>query len=141
MPEKVIKVGVGVMIFKDGKVLLGKSKASNNHKDQEFSFPGGHLEHNESLIESVKRETREECGVEIDNVKFSLIANIREFYPKHYIGFGFIADWKVGEPKVLEPDKFDNWDWYDMNNLPEPLYVPTKMMIDAYNNKTNFLDA
>ena len=139
MEERDIKVGQGVMIFKEGKVLLGKRKAELGEGD--YAFPGGHLEHNESLIDCVKREVDEECGVEICNLKFAFVANIREFYPKHYIGFGFTADWKSGEPKIKEPDKVVDWQWYDLDKLPKPLFVPTAQMVGAYKNKTNFLDA
>jgi 8-oxo-dGTP diphosphatase len=34
------KVGVGVCIVKDNKVLLGKRK--NSHGDGTWAFPGGH---------------------------------------------------------------------------------------------------
>ena len=111
MDEKEFRVGTGVMVFKDGKVLMGKTKTSDSHKDGEYCFPGGHLEHNESLVSGIKRETLEESGIEIDNVKFFFVANIRDYYPLHYIGFGFIADWKSGEPTLVEPDKFESWGW------------------------------
>ena len=35
------KVGVGVMVFKDGKILLGKRKGA--HGEGEQAFPGGLL--------------------------------------------------------------------------------------------------
>ena len=41
------KVGVGVMVFKDGKILLAKRKGS--HGAGEYAFPGGHLEFGESF--------------------------------------------------------------------------------------------
>ena len=36
------KVGIGVIVLKDGKVLLGKRK--NAHGEGSWSFGGGHLE-------------------------------------------------------------------------------------------------
>lgn len=141
MGQTEFRVGTGAMVFKDGKVLLGKTKASNTHKEGEFCFPGGHLEHNESLVSATKREAKEEAGVEIDNVNFFLVMNITEYDPLHYIGFGFTADWKSGEPKVMEPDKFESWDWYDVNNLPTPIYEPSRKFVEAYKNKINFVDA
>ena len=41
------KVGIGVMVFKDGKVLMGKRKSS--HGEGEWAWPGGHLEYMESF--------------------------------------------------------------------------------------------
>ncbi len=60
------KVGIGVMILKDGKVLLGKRKGS--HGAGQYAFPGGHLEYMESFEDCARRETREECGIEIQNI-------------------------------------------------------------------------
>ena len=60
------KVGVGVIIIKDGKVLLGKRK--NAHGEGSWSFPGGHLEFNEELFDCAKREVLEETGIKIKNL-------------------------------------------------------------------------
>ncbi len=57
------KVGVGVMILKDGKVLLTKRKGS--HGAGMYSFPGGHLEYKKfdrGEIEKVKGEKAETKG-------------------------------------------------------------------------------
>jgi len=53
---------------------------------------------------------------------------------------GVIADWESGEPQVLEPDKRESWDWYDLDNLPEPIFIPAKIMIDSYKTKRNYYD-
>lgn len=124
------KVGIGVMIFKDGKVLLGKRK--NAHGEGEYASPGGHLEYMESFEECAKREAMEESGLEIVNVRFQYLANVRKYAPKHYVHIGLLADWKTGEPKVLEPDKCVGWEWYDLEDLPEPLFEMTKMAIENY---------
>ncbi len=130
--NKKIGVGIGVMILKDNKVLMGKRM--NSHGDGEYAFTGGHLEYMESFEECAKRETLEEAGVQIKNVRFLSLGNINKFAPKHYIGVGVIADWESGEPQVLEPEKRQSWEWYDLDNLPEPIFQPAKLMIDAYLN-------
>ncbi|MCX5774664.1 MAG: NUDIX domain-containing protein [Fusobacteria bacterium] len=43
------KVGVGILIIKEDKVLFGKRE--NAYGDGAWSFPGGHLEFNESFEE------------------------------------------------------------------------------------------
>jgi 8-oxo-dGTP diphosphatase len=113
------RVGIGVMILKGGNVLLGLRTGS--HGAGEWAFPGGHLEYMESFEDCAKRETREECGLEIQNIRFQLLANLRQYEPKHYVHVGLIADWKSGEPIVLEREKCREWKWYGINELPELL--------------------
>ncbi len=136
MEEHKPKVGVGVMIVEDGKVLLGKRKGS--HGAGEYSFPGGHLEHMESFEDCARRETKEECGIEIKNIRFQFLSNVTKYAPKHYVHIGVIADRKSGEPQALEPDKFEFWDWYDVNNLPEPMFYMAKQGIDSYKTGENY---
>lgn len=124
------KVGVGVMIWKGGKVLLGKRKGS--HGANQYSFPGGHLEYLESFEDCALREIAEECGVEVTNLKFQFLANRTTFAPKHYVHIGFTADWAVGEPQVLEPEKCEGWGWYYPEQLPEPLFEFCKLAFDAH---------
>ncbi len=133
------RVGIGVMIFRDGTILMGKRK--NAHGAGEWSFPGGHLEVGESLVECAIRETREEAGIEITNESFQMLGNIPDTFSTHYVQIAFTADWKSGEPSVLEPTKCERWEWHSLDNLPPPLFVPTKMMIDAKLARKNFLDS
>jgi 8-oxo-dGTP diphosphatase len=138
MSEDRPKVGIGIMIIKDGKVLFGKRK--NAHGDGEYSFPGGHLEHGESLVDCAKRETKEETGVEIDNVRLLCVSNEKRYMPKHYVNIGFIADWKSGEPHVTEPDKYVDLGWYDINNLPTPRFEVVNNYLEAYQNGKDLFD-
>ena len=62
------KVGVGVFVLKDGKILMGKRKGA--HGEGSWSLPGGHLEFNESWDMCAVRETMEETGVTIKNIRF-----------------------------------------------------------------------
>jgi len=112
------KVGIGVYIIKDGKLLLGERIGA--HQTNTFCAPGGHLEYGESWEECAKRETAEETGVEIDNMRFLGITNdIMKDDEKHYITIAMIADYKSGEPTNLEPDKCLGWKWYAFDEIPE----------------------
>lgn len=132
------KVGVGVLILKDGMVLLTKRKGA--HGAGEYAFPGGHLEYMESFENCAKREVKEECGIEIKNIKFQYLANVTKYAPRHYVHIGLIAEWKSGEPKLLEPEKAEEWGWYDLDNLPQPLFEFCKMSFDVLNSKENYFD-
>ncbi len=138
MEDKRPKTGVGVMILKDGKVLLGKRK--NSHGSGEYAFPGGHLEYMEGFAECAKREVLEECGIDIKNIKFQHLANVTHYSPKHYTHIGLISDWENGDPKVLEPEKCEGWEWFSIDNLPENLFLQSRLGIESYKTGKNFFD-
>jgi hypothetical protein len=55
------KVGVGVIIIKDNKLLFHIRKGA--HGENTYGLPGGHLEFKESWEECAQREVEEETGV------------------------------------------------------------------------------
>ena len=132
------KVGIGVMVLKGGKILLGKRLGS--HGAGEFAFPGGHLEHMESFADCARREIAKECGIKIKNIRFQFLANLTEYAPKHYVHIGLVADWENGEPEVLEPEKSESWNWYDLDKLPQPLFKTGKLAIDSFKAGTKYFD-
>ncbi len=137
--NKIPKVGIGVMIIKDGKVPLARRKGA--HGSREYAFPGGHLEFGESYEDCAKRETREETGMEITNVRFQFLANLKKYSGKHYVHIGLIADWKSGEPKNMEPQKAGEWKWYALDNLPKPLFESCRIAFESYKTSQNYFDA
>ena len=122
------KVGIGVIVVKDGKILLGKRK--NSHGDGAWSFPGGHLEFGESWEECAKRETTEETGINIKNIRFGTVTNdIFQTEEKHYITIFMLSDYDFGEVQIMEPEKCEKWDWFSWNQLPQPLFVPIQNVL------------
>jgi 8-oxo-dGTP diphosphatase len=121
MEEKRPKVGLGVIIFRDGKVLLGKRKGA--HASGTYAFPGGHLEFKESWEACTIREVKEETGMDVTNSKFVAVTNdIFEGEDKHYITIFMKAEC-LGEPKIMEPDRCEMWNWFSWDKLPQPLMV------------------
>ena len=123
------RVGIGVLVLKEGKVLLGKRRGS--HGEGEYASPGGHLEHMERVAECAAREVMEETGLVIGPVRFVRAMNLFTYAPKHYIDLMFAADWISGEPEVREPDKVEAWDWYALDALPSPLFATVESGIAA----------
>lgn len=139
MEQNIPKVGIGVLIFRDGKVLLGKRKGA--HAAGVYGGPGGHLEYLESFAECAKREAREEAGIEIDNIRFLCLTNFKDYAPKHYVDIGLAAEWVAGEPKILEPEKCEGWGWYDLDELPMPLFGVDKNYFESYKTGRNYFDS
>lgn len=115
------KVGVGVVVQKEGKVLLGKRK--NAHGAGEWSFPGGHLEFFETVEACALRELSEETSLQANVVRLGpWTENI--MYGKHYITLFAFVDEFHGVPQVMEEEKCEGWHWFSWEELPEPLFPP-----------------
>ncbi len=136
--ENIVKVGVSVMVLKEGKALLGKRKGK--HAPGVYAFPGGHFEYMESFEDTAKREVMEETGMEVDNIRFLRLLNLKDFAPKHYVDVCVVCDWKSGEPKVMESEKCEGWDWYEFGKFPEPVFPKMETILEAYKGGRNFYD-
>jgi 8-oxo-dGTP diphosphatase len=115
-------VGVAVIIKKGKKILLGKRKG--NYGSGTWGFPGGHLEYNEKIEDCAIRETKEEVGINIKNIK--KVYFINDVCPKEmepYVILYVTADYDSGEVEIMEPEYCEEWNWFDWENLPVPLFV------------------
>ena len=107
MDKKIVRTGIGVFIFKDGKFLMGQRR--NSHGDGTWSIPGGHLEFGETFEDAAKREVLEETGLKIKNIRFGAVTN--DYFKKenkHYVTVWVLSDWESGEAYVVayDLDKF-----------------------------------
>ncbi len=126
--NKYPRIGIGVIVIKDNKVLMGKRKGS--HGEGDWNFPGGHLDFNGDVFSCAKREVLEEAGIKIKNLKQGPYTNdIFKKEGKHYITCFVIADYKSGKVKIKEPDKCIGWDWFEWRNLPRLLFVPIRNLL------------
>ena len=124
------KIGVGVVVVKDGRVLIGERLSS--HGAGTFSLPGGHMEFDESFEDTAMREVEEETGLRDIEVKDLVCVSNDRVYGKHFITIGMLAEWKSGEPIVMEPEKAANWAWYAPDDIPENLFLPSKAVIENW---------
>lgn len=72
MTEVVKRVKV-LLVNSNNEILLGYS-----HND--YQFPGGHVEENETLIQTVNREVLEETGIELKATKLTSFARTIGYY-------------------------------------------------------------
>lgn len=131
-----IKVGLGVMLLKDNKVLLGHRVTNGMdtggiYEPDSWCLPGGKQEYDETIFEGAKREVKEETNLDIDDlVVFNAMDDMQP--NKHFVTIQIIAREYSGELMVMEPNKQDEWRWFDLDNLPNNVYSPSKKFIDAY---------
>lgn len=128
MHEKRPFVGLGVIVEKDGKILIGKRLAG--HGAGTYQIPGGHLEFGESFEACASREVLEESGVVITDLTLVSIGNDIA-YEKHYVSIGMHALWSQGTPRD-EEGTTTNWEWMSWNDLPSPMFPHSKKVIDSW---------
>ena len=141
---KVPRVGVGIMILKGNKVLLGRRHKDTKKADSElhgegtWTCPGGKLDFGEKIVDTIKREVFEETKIKINNPKLISVTN-DVVSDAHFVTLGFFCKDFEGEPKVMEPDEIIEWRWFPIDNLPKPMFFPSTKLINNYLSKTIYI--
>lgn len=130
-------IGVGIMVLKEEKILLGlrnpdKEKASSELQGQgTWTMPGGKVEFMETLEAAAKRELAEETDLIAKKLDLLCISDDMTD-TAHYVTVGFIAREYKGEVKTMEPETILEWKWFSLDELPKNLYNPSKKCIEKY---------
>lgn len=108
---------VRVIVYRDdGDILLVKNRFSR----QKWALPGGGVKHNESYEQAAVRETLEEIGLRVHNLRYFGKANSHESYAKfsvrvfaaHASDYDIKCNFEIMEAR-----------WLNMNYLPEEYYA------------------
>ena len=111
------------IVVHDGKVLLTKTKV----KDRDWTFPGGKLDDGELPEACVKREIREETGLDVD-VGDIIYARLSDLRGKK----GYNTDYAVVLYYKTEPKTF--------NIIPGPEDAVRWFTLDEIRNKLGHRD-
>ena len=127
-------IGLGIIVLKDDKILIGRRKDCNL-----YGIPGGYLEMFESWQKGASRELKEETDLNIDekDIKVLKIYNaLNKEKNYHNIAIILLAEFpKEQEVKNMEPHKCDGWDWWDLKSFisrKEDVFFPNKLLIEEY---------
>src|ERR1017187_8388424 len=113
-------VGVGALIFHRGRILM--AQRGKEPLKGAWSLPGGALEVGESLDAAVRREVREETGLEVKPVKvfeiFERIMRDSSGAPEyHYVLIDYICRVKGGD--LCAGDDVCRVEWVLERDLPK----------------------
>jgi 8-oxo-dGTP diphosphatase len=139
METKKMGIGFGILMLKNGMVLLGQrhsdaAKAdSEMHGEGTWTFPGGKLHFGESFEEGAQREILEETGLKVELNDLKVISLTNDIVSDaHFVTVGLLCENFSGEPQVLEPDEITVWKWFPVSDLPSPIFLPSQKLLSNY---------
>jgi 8-oxo-dGTP diphosphatase len=127
------KVGTNKMcpatfIFRGDKILIGLRNYTPDKwkKISVWTGPGGRCENGETLEKTLRREVEEEVG--ITDLKITeFLGEIPGAKEGDYC-FVFKAETNQ-EPRLMEPEKFSEWKWCKLSEIPENFINPPALKL------------
>ncbi|SCZ11753.1 8-oxo-dGTP diphosphatase [Alkaliphilus peptidifermentans] len=113
---KVKLMNMCMIIDEGGNQVVVQDKI-NRSNWKGITFPGGHVENGESIIESTIREVKEETGLDVKDLKFSgLIDWYNDESNERWFVFLFKTNTYSGE--ILDETHEGKVFWTDLDELP-----------------------
>jgi ADP-ribose pyrophosphatase YjhB (NUDIX family) len=100
-----------------------------------WGIPGGKVEWGESLEAALRREMREEVGLELEHPRLALVQEAifdEQFYrPMHFLFFNYLA--LSPSEEVTPGEEIVEWAWVDLQQARRyPLNTYTQALLDAH---------
>ncbi len=129
-----IGVGVGaILVDEQGRVFLARRGPKAKNERGLWEFPGGSVEFGEKLAEALRREMREEYGIEIAvGELLDVVDHILPEEGQHWVSPTYICGLVAGEARILEPEKCSDIGWFFPDQAPEDLTVITRQNLKHY---------
>ena len=134
MDRFVVVPAAYVMVRRGDEVLL-LLRADTGYMDGYWAVPAGHVERGESVLAAAVRELKEEVGIDVDPSDLQPVTAMHRTGGNgdpidERVDFFFVTEKWSGEPRLMEPDKAADLDWYPLDNLPDPV-VPHEARVLA----------
>ncbi len=122
----------GFIVNSKGEILLCRSEKWLD----KYTIPGGHIELGERIEEALKREVKEEVGLDIEPVRLLLMQEAiysEEFYkPRHFIFLDFLCKTRDTAVKI-DNKEIQSYVWVKPEEaLQIKLDEFTKRLLNAY---------
>jgi 8-oxo-dGTP diphosphatase len=134
-----IGVGVGALIVDgQGRLRQGVARRGPQAKNERglWEFPGGAVELGERLADALRREIREEYGIDIEVGELLDVADhILPDEGQHWVSPSFICTIVSGEPAIRESAKCSQIGWFTLDEIPADLSQVTRSNLAHYRRR------
>jgi 8-oxo-dGTP diphosphatase len=129
-----IGVAVGAVIVDNkGRLLVAMRGPDSKNERGLWEFPGGAVEYGEKLADALKREMKEELGIEISvGELLDVVDHILAEENQHWVSSTFICKIIHGKPEIREPGKCTDIGWFLPSEMPENLTQITRENLTHY---------
>ena len=129
-----IGVGVGaIMVNERGELFLARRGPQAKNERGLWEFPGGSVEFGERLADALRREIREEYGVEIEvGELLDVVDHILPGEGQHWVSPTYLCRITSGEPRILEPGKCTEIGWFAPHQALAELTVISQQNLEHY---------
>jgi 8-oxo-dGTP diphosphatase len=141
MSEEKLWVAAGAIITRGGKVLLGRKVEDEEHPlGGQWHFPGGYLEKGENPEKALKREVKEETGLEVEIEKLVEVDYSGDVEPgvDNLIRILYHVEAESGEPEAR--DDLEEVKWVDRKDVLEEIGRVDTAYIEKSERTKKFLE-
>ncbi|MBV9301309.1 MAG: NUDIX domain-containing protein [Acidobacteriaceae bacterium] len=125
------QVGVGVIVKRSGRYLLGLRKGTERGH-LTWSIPGGSVASGETVLDCAVRELQEETGLRAERPRVvSQTFNRLEDGCEWQSIFVAVDVPGNAEPELRERRKCGGWGWFEPSSLPSPLFAPAAAALNS----------
>ena len=124
----------GLLVGPSGQLLLIRSPKWSG----EWGIPAGKVEVGEALEDALRREIREEVGLEVVSAEFLLVQELLfepSFHlPMHFVSVNYAC--RVDDTTVVAGEEVEQAVWVEMGEaMRYPLNLPTAKLLDVWRER------
>lgn len=107
------QIAVGAIVVRDGRLLM--VQRANEPGAGLWSLPGGRVEHGEYLAAALRREVKEETGLDVE--VHDLVGILEVVGDPHYVILDYLAE-AAGDDAPVPADDVSDARWVPLEEVP-----------------------
>lgn len=113
---------VAALIIKNEQILLGRR--FEHEKFTSWQCPGGYLQRGETVEKAARRLCLQKAGLDIQCLSSGPYSNNIFSDSRHTVTLYIVAEDYQIKNKAIYKDEKTQWNWFALEALPEPLFLP-----------------